>query len=119
MKGALLVLALLVTRELTFETCEVEACPVFYEMQTAVNFVLPRAVLNETLDSVSATDEEKAAFGKIQDCFIEEGHQNRFNYLKFKILIIFSKDCTGYRVSTLVNVIRGFISSLHSLVSSS
>ncbi|XP_043292821.1 major allergen I polypeptide chain 2-like isoform X2 [Cervus elaphus] len=117
MKGALLVLALLVTRELTFET--LEACPVFYEMQTAVNFVLPRAVLNETLDSVSATDEEKAAFGKIQDCFIEEGHQNRFNYLKFKILIIFSKDCTGYRVSTLVNVIRGFISSLHSLVSSS
>ena len=37
----------------------------------------------------------------------------------FQILMIFSKDCTGYRVSTLVNVIRGFISNLHSLVSSS
>ena len=37
----------------------------------------------------------------------------------FQILMIFGKDCTGYRVSTLVNVIRGFTSSLHSLVSSS
>ncbi|XP_069408504.1 major allergen I polypeptide chain 2-like [Ovis canadensis] len=101
MKGALLMLALLVTRELTFETHEVEACPVFYEMQIIVNFVLPRAALNETFDSVSATDEEKAAFGKIQDCFIEVGHQNRVNHLIFKILVIFSKDCTGYRVSTL------------------
>ncbi|KAI4558694.1 hypothetical protein MJT46_013336 [Ovis ammon polii x Ovis aries] len=84
MKGALLMLALLVTRELTFETHEVEACPVFYEMQIIVNFVLPRAALNETFDSVSATDEEKAAFGKIQDCFIEVGHQNRVNHLIFK-----------------------------------
>lgn len=37
--------------------------------------------------------------------------------MSFQILAIFSKDCTGYRVSTLVNVIRGFISSLPSLVS--
>ncbi|XDC61905.1 hypothetical protein R6Z07M_013087 [Ovis aries] len=117
MKGAVLMLALLVTRELTFETHEVEACPVFYEMQIIVNFVLPRAALNETFDSVSATDEEKAAFGKIQDCFIEVGHQNRVNHLIFKILVIFSKDCTGYRVSTLVNAIRGFFSILPSLVS--
>ncbi|XP_052512720.1 major allergen I polypeptide chain 2-like [Budorcas taxicolor] len=117
MKGALLVLALLVTRELTFETHEVrkEACPVFYEMQIIVNFVLPRAALNENFDSVSATDEEKAAFGKIQDCFIEVGHQNRVNHLIFKILVIFSKDCTGYRVSTLVNTIKGFFSILPSL----
>ena len=66
-----------------------EACTVFYEMQTAVNFVLPRAALNETLDLVSATDEEKTAFGKIQDCFIEGGHQNWFNHLKFKVIYLY------------------------------
>ena len=65
-----------------------EACPVFYEMQIMVNFVLPRAALNETFDSVNATDEEKAAFGKIQDCFIEVGHQNRVNHLKFKVIYL-------------------------------
>ncbi|MXQ83558.1 hypothetical protein E5288_WYG014620 [Bos mutus] len=70
----------------------VEACPVFYEMQIMVNFVLPRAALNETFDSVNATDEEKAAFGKIQDCFIEVGHQNRVNHLKFKGKEGLSKD---------------------------
>ena len=37
--------------------------------------------------------------------------------LSFQILVIFSKDCTGYRVSTLVNTIRGFFSILPSLVS--
>ncbi|KAI4571620.1 hypothetical protein MJG53_013726 [Ovis ammon polii x Ovis aries] len=100
MKGAVLMLALLVTRELTFETHEVEACPVFYEMQIIVNFVLPRAALNETFDSVSATDEEKAAFGKIQDCFIEVGHQNRVNHLIFKWMTSEDPDISSGTLST-------------------
>uniref|UniRef100_A0A8C6CS07 Uncharacterized protein n=1 Tax=Moschus moschiferus TaxID=68415 RepID=A0A8C6CS07_MOSMO len=70
MKGALLVLTLLVTRELTFKTNE--ACPVFYGGVAAL-LLGSKTLLNSTLDLVDATDEEKAAFGKVQDCFNEAG----------------------------------------------
>uniref|UniRef100_A0A8C2PAE0 Uncharacterized protein n=1 Tax=Capra hircus TaxID=9925 RepID=A0A8C2PAE0_CAPHI len=69
MKGALLVLALLVTRELTFKTHE--ACPVFFETLSAVGLGLPRKALNATLDSIDANEAERAALGRIWDCFID------------------------------------------------
>ncbi|ELR56680.1 hypothetical protein E5288_WYG018581 [Bos mutus] len=116
MKGALLVLALMVTRELTFKTHEVEACPVFYETVFAVSLGLPRKALNETLDSIDANEAEKAAFGKLWDCFIEAEPEDRFNHLKYKVSITFSNDCTGYKLSSVVNAVRGLASSLLSLV---
>ncbi|XP_055267071.1 major allergen I polypeptide chain 2-like [Moschus berezovskii] len=116
MKGGLLVLALLVTRELTFKTHEVEACPVFYEALFAVGLGLPSKVLDETLDSVDANEAEKAAFEKVRGCFVDAGPENRLNHLKYKVSIIFSKDCNGYKLSSVVNAIRGLVSSLLSLV---
>ncbi|XP_069408505.1 major allergen I polypeptide chain 2-like [Ovis canadensis] len=116
MKGALLVLALLVTRELTFKTTEVEACPVFFKTVSAVVLGLPRKALNATLDSIDANEAERAAFGRIRDCFIDAGPENRFNHLKYKASIIFSDDCIGYKLSSVVNALIGFVSSLLSLV---
>ncbi|XP_061241780.1 major allergen I polypeptide chain 2-like [Bos javanicus] len=114
MKGALLVLALLVTRELTFKTTE--ACPVFYEVLSAVILALPSKALNETLDSIDANEAEKAAAEKIRQCFVEAGPENRINHLKFKLSIVFSNDCIGYKLSSVVNGVRGLASSLLSLV---
>ncbi|XP_005692315.1 PREDICTED: secretoglobin family 2B member 20 [Capra hircus] len=116
MKGALLVLALLVTRELTFKTTEVEACPVFFEGLSAIILALPSKALNETLDSVDANEAEKAAAEKVRHCFVEAGPQNRLNQLKYKASIIFSDDCTSYKLSSVVNALIGLVSSLLSLV---
>ncbi|CAN0000682.1 unnamed protein product [Rangifer tarandus platyrhynchus] len=116
MKGSLLVLALLVTREMTFKMHEAEACPVFYKTVSAVSLGLPGKALNETLDSIDANEAERAAFEKIRDCFTEAGPEDRFNHLKYKASIIFSNDCTGYKLSSVVNAVIGFISSLLSLV---
>ncbi|CAN0000574.1 unnamed protein product [Rangifer tarandus platyrhynchus] len=114
MKGALLVLALLVTRELTFKMTE--ACPVFYGVLTTVSLALPPQLLNSTLDLVEATDAEKVALQKTRDCFAENGLGNRLNHLRIELSIIFSKDCTGYTLSSVVNTASGLGLSLTSLV---
>nr|XP_014333792.1 PREDICTED: major allergen I polypeptide chain 2-like [Bos mutus] len=116
MKGALLVLALLVTRELTFETREAEACPIFYGVLTTVTLALPPPLLNKTLDLVEATDAEKAGLEKIQDCFTENGPVNRLNHLRITLSIIFSKDCTGYKLPSVVNTGLGLGLSVTSLL---
>ncbi|CAI9161775.1 unnamed protein product [Rangifer tarandus platyrhynchus] len=116
MKGALLLLALLVTRELTFEMREAEACPVFYGVLTTVSLALPPQLLNSTLDLVEATDAEKVALQKTRDCFAENGLGNRLNHLRIELSIIFSKDCTGYTLSSVVNTASGLGLSLTSLV---
>uniref|UniRef100_A0A8C6CVZ5 Uncharacterized protein n=1 Tax=Moschus moschiferus TaxID=68415 RepID=A0A8C6CVZ5_MOSMO len=92
MNGPLLVLALLVTRELTFETPE--ACPAFYGVLTTVTLALPPPMLNETLDLVEATNAEKVALEKIQDCFAEKGLVNRLNHLR--ITVIYSLPALTY-----------------------
>ncbi|KAJ1073632.1 hypothetical protein K5549_021593, partial [Capra hircus] len=75
MKGALLVLALMVTRELMFQTSE--GPPIFYGVFGTVSLG-SKTLLNATLDLVAATDEEKAALGKIQDCYNEAGLDGKF-----------------------------------------
>ncbi|XDB59870.1 PREDICTED: secretoglobin family 2B member 2-like [Capra hircus] len=115
MKGALLVLALLVTRELTFKTTEAEACPVFYGGVAAL-LLGSKTLLNSTLDLVDTTDEEKAAFGKAQDCFNEAGFDAKLKIVELVGSIIFDKDCSGYQVSTVVNSLFGIILSAVSLV---
>uniref|UniRef100_A0A8C3VL46 Uncharacterized protein n=1 Tax=Catagonus wagneri TaxID=51154 RepID=A0A8C3VL46_9CETA len=74
MKGTLLVLALLVSRELGFEMGE-NACSVFYEIFSVVSLGV-RPLLDPSLDQINATEPEKAAVGKIQDCFIDSGELN-------------------------------------------
>uniref|UniRef100_A0A8B9YJJ1 Androgen-binding protein homolog n=1 Tax=Bos mutus grunniens TaxID=30521 RepID=A0A8B9YJJ1_BOSMU len=87
MKGALLVLTLLVTRELTFKTTD--ACPVFYGGVAAL-LLGSETVLNSTFDLVDSTDEEKAAFGKVQDCFNEAGFDAKLKVVE--IMVIYSPD---------------------------
>ncbi|XP_052512579.1 secretoglobin family 2B member 2-like [Budorcas taxicolor] len=115
MKGALLVLALLVTRELTFKMTEVEACPVFYGGVAAL-LLGSKTLLNSTLDLVDTTDEEKAAFGKAQDCFNEAGLDAKLKMVELVGSIIFDEDCIGYQVSTVVNSLFGITLSAVSLV---
>ncbi|NP_001193735.1 secretoglobin family 2B member 2-like [Bos indicus x Bos taurus] len=113
MKGALLVLTLLVTRELTFKTTD--ACPVFYGGVAAL-LLGSKTVLNSTLDLVDSTDEEKAAFGKVQDCFNEAGFDAKLKVVEIMGSIVFDKDCTGYQVSTVLSSVFGIVLSAVSLV---
>ncbi|CAI9161781.1 unnamed protein product [Rangifer tarandus platyrhynchus] len=133
MKGALLVLTLLVTRELAFNMPEVEACPVFYGGVASL-LLGSKTLLNSTLDLVDSTDEEKAAFGKIQDCFNEEGFDAKLHITQLLDSLVvgsvpvppsptsshasvtFSENCSGYKVSSVVNALIGFNSSLLSMV---
>ncbi|XP_010847264.1 PREDICTED: secretoglobin family 2B member 2-like [Bison bison bison] len=113
MKGALLVLTLLVTRELTFKTTD--ACPVFYGGVAAL-LLGSETVLNSTFDLVDSTDEEKAAFGKVQDCFNEAGFDAKLKVVEIMGSIVFDKDCTGYQVSTVLSSVFGIVLSAVSLV---
>uniref|UniRef100_A0AC11BMW2 Uncharacterized protein n=1 Tax=Ovis aries TaxID=9940 RepID=A0AC11BMW2_SHEEP len=79
MKGALLVLALLVTRELTFETHE--ACPMFSAAFSSMALG-SKTLLNSTLSLVDATDAENEAIGRIQDCFNEAGFDDKLLNIK-------------------------------------
>nr|XP_020725501.1 major allergen I polypeptide chain 2-like isoform X2 [Odocoileus virginianus texanus] len=104
MKGAVLVLTLLVTRELIFEMSEAEACLLFYGVFGTVSFG-SETLLNTTLDLVHATDEEKAALGKIQDCYNEAGLTDKFLDLLLMASINLSTDCIKHSVSSVVNSI--------------
>ncbi|XP_055268261.1 secretoglobin family 2B member 2-like [Moschus berezovskii] len=115
MKGALLVLALLVTRELNFKTNEVEACPAFYAVLSAL-LVGSKTLLNSTLSLVEATDEEKAGFGKMQDCFNEEGFNAKLHIAQIVGSIISDNDCNGYHVSSVLNSVFVTILNVVSLV---
>ncbi|XP_010948451.2 major allergen I polypeptide chain 2 [Camelus dromedarius] len=109
MKGPLFVLALLVTRELAFEM--VEACPIFYEIFGTVALGR-RTLLDKSLDQVNATEPEKAAFGKIQDCYNEAGLTSKFLDLLLMGSITFSSDCTTYAGEDLKEVFQGNISQV-------
>ncbi|XP_043292827.1 androgen-binding protein homolog [Cervus elaphus] len=115
MKGPLLLLALLVTRELTFKMREAEACPVFYGAVGMV-FLGSKTLLNSTFDLVDATDEEKEAMGKLLDCFNEEGFRAKLSIIKLVSSTIFNEDCSGYRMSTVVSTVSGLLLSVTSLV---
>nr|CAI9697265.1 unnamed protein product [Rangifer tarandus platyrhynchus] len=113
MKGALLVLALMVTRELTFKMHE--ACLLFYGVFGTVSFG-SETLLNTTLDLVHATDEEKAALGKIQDCYNEAGLTDKFLDLLLMVSIISDNNCNGYKISLVLSSVFGIILSAVSLV---
>ena len=46
-----------------------------------------KTLLNATLDLIAATDEEKAALGKIQDCYNEAGLDGKF--LDLLLMVIY------------------------------
>lgn len=63
-----------------------EACLLFYGVFGTVSFG-SEILLNTTLDLVYATDEEKAALGKIQDCYNEAGLTDKL--LDLQLMVIY------------------------------
>ncbi|XP_021009996.1 secretoglobin family 2B member 2-like, partial [Mus caroli] len=80
MKGALLLLALLVTGELGFQTTE--ACIPFFGVYLGILSGY-RIWLHKELAAFHPTAEEKKAFEKIQDCYEEEGLKAKTEDMKF------------------------------------
>ncbi|CAD7692812.1 unnamed protein product [Nyctereutes procyonoides] len=90
MKGTLLVLTLLVTQDLGIEMAK--ACPLFYSVfgTLAIGKEFP---LNKALRLANATEAEKAAIGKIQDCYNEKGLDAKILDLIVMTTITTSKKC--------------------------
>nr|XP_025710188.1 major allergen I polypeptide chain 2-like isoform X2 [Callorhinus ursinus] len=84
MKGTLLVLALLVTQELGIEM--------------AAGGKLP---LDACLDLVNATEPEKVAMEKIQDCYNEKGLKAKALDLTVMATITIGKQCISEAVAPL------------------
>nr|XP_035964404.1 major allergen I polypeptide chain 2-like [Halichoerus grypus] len=102
MKGTLLVLALLVTQELGIEM--VKSCPIFYVIFGAVA-IGEKLTLDASLDLVNATEPEKAAMEKIQDCYSEKGLKAKALDLTVMVTITSSKQCISEAVVPLKNVV--------------
>ncbi|XP_021010339.1 secretoglobin family 2B member 20-like [Mus caroli] len=86
MKGTLLLLGLLVTGELSFQTTE-ECVPFFKGYVSLVSGL--RFVLHQELQAFNATKGEKMAFEKIQDCY-------KFMGPKIMEAMISSPECQAY-----------------------
>ena len=63
----------------------VEACPVFYGAVGTV-FIGSKTLLNSTFDLVDATNEEKEAIGKLQDCFNENGFRAKLFIIELVVI---------------------------------
>uniref|UniRef100_A0A8C5YYQ9 Uncharacterized protein n=1 Tax=Marmota marmota marmota TaxID=9994 RepID=A0A8C5YYQ9_MARMA len=98
MKGILLVLALLVTRELGFQTAE--ACPLFYGIFSTLA-IGSKSLLDASLEVANFTEPEKAAMGKIQDCYNENGLSAKGLDLIAMVSITASPECLLFYVESL------------------
>ncbi|XP_054566838.1 major allergen I polypeptide chain 2-like [Eptesicus fuscus] len=98
MKGTLLVLALLVTGELGIQRAE--TCPIFYGVFGALA-VGSKFLLDVSLDLVHATEPEKVALEKIQDCYNEAGIESKILDLIVMGTITTSKECIHHAMDML------------------
>ncbi|XP_069855147.1 androgen-binding protein homolog [Dipodomys merriami] len=98
MKQTLLVLALLLL-ELGFQSAQ--ACPIFSEFFGALLLGNPRS-LNTSLLGVGATEEEKAGFRKIQECYNEAGVTAKLLDFVVMSTITTSPECKLFYSSLLV-----------------
>ncbi|XP_042523741.1 secretoglobin family 2B member 2-like [Dipodomys spectabilis] len=99
MNQTLLVLALLLL-DLGFQSAR--ACPTFYGIFSVLTIGDQRA-LNTSLLGVGATEEEKAAFGKIQECYNEAGVAAKFLDFIVMSTITTSPECTLFYFNSLVD----------------
>ncbi|XP_070254221.1 major allergen I polypeptide chain 2-like [Myotis yumanensis] len=98
MKGTLLVLALLVTRELGIQMAE--SCPIFYGVFGTLA-IGSKSLLDASLDLVHATQPEKVALEKIQECYNEAGIESKILDLIVMGTITTSKECIHYTVDKI------------------
>ncbi|XP_007096807.1 major allergen I polypeptide chain 2 [Panthera tigris] len=103
MRGALLVLALLVTQELGVKMAE--TCPIFYHVFTAVTSG-NELVLDFLLTVVNATEPERTAMKKIQDCYVENGLISKVLDGIVMATISSSKDCMGEAAQNTVEDLK-------------
>ncbi|XP_040302121.1 major allergen I polypeptide chain 2 [Herpailurus yagouaroundi] len=103
MRGALLVLALLVTQELGVKMAE--TCPIFYHVFTAVA-IGNEFLLDSSLTKVNATEPERTAMKKIQDCYVENGLISKALDTLVMITISSSKDCIAEAVQNTIEDLK-------------
>ncbi|XP_036031451.1 androgen-binding protein homolog [Onychomys torridus] len=107
MKGTLLLLALLVTGELGFQTTE--ACLPFFKIFSGVA-IGNKSLLNTLLSSFHPTAQEREAFEKIQECYNERGLTGKFLDIKVMEAIVFSAECRQYYTQDIIKKIATILS---------
>ncbi|XP_028640314.1 secretoglobin family 2B member 2-like [Grammomys surdaster] len=109
MKGTLLLLAFLVIGELGFRTAE--ACVPFFGIYSKI--VSGSSLwLKKELSFFEPTEEEKAAFQKIQDCYKEAGFKAKLQDAKFMKSLLLSTECKTYYGDQLAMKIKNGLSKI-------
>ncbi|XP_021022328.1 secretoglobin family 2B member 2-like [Mus caroli] len=116
MKGTLLLLVLLVTGELGFQTTE--ACLPFFGVYLGVvsgyRFWLHKelAAFHTTVEA-KKKKKKKKVFEKIQDCYEEAGLKAKTQDMKFMAAILFSPEFKSYYTKeVLMNILVKFSKKL-------
>ncbi|KAI5928957.1 Dynein heavy chain 1, axonemal [Manis javanica] len=110
MKRTLLVLALLVTGELSI--WKAEACPIFYGIFGAMALGSPM-LLDLSLFLAKATEPEKAALRKIQDCYNEAGFVSKVLDAIVLGTIATSKECIANTLEMMKKDVHEALSILN------
>ncbi|XP_028640315.1 secretoglobin family 2B member 2-like, partial [Grammomys surdaster] len=107
MKGTLLLLALLVIGELGFQTTE--ACTPFFSIYSSLASG-SSFWLKKELFSFEPTEEETAAFQKIQTCYQEAGFKAKLEDMKLMTSMLLSTECKTYYAKQLTTEIKDELS---------
>ncbi|XP_075833793.1 androgen-binding protein homolog [Microtus pennsylvanicus] len=109
MKGTLLLLALLLTGELGFQTTE--ACIPYFEAYTTM-VLGNKKLLNVLLTKFHPTDGEREAANKVQECFNEAGLKAKILDSIVLHLITNSPECKQYYTQDIKNKIDALLSNV-------
>ncbi|XP_027286925.1 androgen-binding protein homolog [Cricetulus griseus] len=113
MKGTLLLLALLVTGELGFQTTK--ACGPYFELYTTM-VTGDKGVNNALISKFDPTAQERVAYDKLQECYNELGLKGKA--LDGAVLheVTVQSPCKEYYAEDTVHKFVEFISNFASLV---
>ncbi|XP_042131762.1 androgen-binding protein homolog [Peromyscus maniculatus bairdii] len=112
MKGTLLLLALLVTGELGFQTTE--ACLSFFEAFAGMASG-NKALMNLILSKFEPTGQEREAFEKLQECYNGLGLSGKLLDAKVMEAILLSPECRNYYTTDMLDKIKKVLSKLTSM----
>ncbi|KAM7339868.1 hypothetical protein ACRRTK_000483 [Alexandromys fortis] len=110
MKGTLLLMALLVTGELGFQTTE--ACIPLFEVLTTTA-IGNKQIMNAVLTKFDATDGERKGFEKIQECYNEGGLKTKFLDSTVLQTITLSPQCRKYYTIDTIEKIKALLSKFN------
>uniref|UniRef100_A0A9L0TU84 Uncharacterized protein n=1 Tax=Equus caballus TaxID=9796 RepID=A0A9L0TU84_HORSE len=98
----------------TLAADKAEACPSFYAVLGVLSLG-SKTLLDTSLNLVNATEPEKVAMGKIQDCYNEAGVITKISDLIIMGTITTSPECISHALSTLTTDVQEGISKLNPL----